>query len=1368
MDEKDLVEIFKSICNDKVSGNEAVKTEDKEANIKNTINSLDAATFELTEYWNDSIRTLADNFSNYISDGYRQEDGNGKKPIHDAGHSFQDSPYVIPNSNSFEKGTYEECRTDEMESVLRNGEFLDFTAPQNNELDITRLLMPRYARRVEVEDLNRNFWVIGQNLSALNVTVSKLNNEVLNNMLKEIVELWQNVYRTWEALSYLYDYINNVINEINLTAKQNNNTKVRVMMTYGFGVNPEQKQLLEEELQTGYIQFTNENMNYFGVLPYIKEAKVYRPNTAETIGYIYYVPYNQLLTDAQLDKYKDEKEIVPYYSEIDRAFLYKSDIEDSEKNRQNLIQIDSDQPIRNTREILEQIRAKNFVLVYFTKTPLTFLPKNNSISNPNYNFLRFYRDFLYKVSDSLMGAPLSQVLIDVTEEQLTSSKTWVQAGGLQFIDLNDSPTDSYIKDNIIDAGIDDNLKQGCRFLLALKKDENYPTTFLEAIANSDNLIGIKNYLNGVTLKEDYDSMFSQIVDEFYKLCMYYAPNKDYPSYFNPIPAQNTQGVIYTLENDNSEIVTVINDNLHMQDTELSSNSKGEILCMTQSDYDEMSAYSIKWDLISGVFDNECFTMSIYDQMHAETLTGPRELGNATYQDSSYGGKYIYPRKISEHLWIDFVENAYYKDAIKSNVSIESFTFNDFCFNEPIQIVDGETVQEFSPQWFGKTTYDCDVSIPMNISANVRYEDFVRAGKPYPDIPTLLLYNITNEDGSTTDAIDLRDSDKPEDRKKYYELFNKLYVTVSDDVKNKINNYNKLYTDIVNENGLFADGFWGQGTQYYDSVITSLKGNHAPIFYLNAMPYGISSSDLIDYKHTEDGQTRKINHTPIIDPNLLIRFINSGHNWQDIEILLTKDKTGFVKPKEEELPPPLTPPIDIVTKPTFIGTAVVKIGDFYPVTDLTSKTLSKTSNEEPLHLINFLINSNAYDINTYGIGSYYMDSTEVKNRKSKTDSYLALKYVDYDTYINPENKDKANTAIKCIDTVTDDVLVTNAYNYLNRIMSGVYDDVKFYEKGGQGDKLVTGFSFKEAIQDKLILTKIGKNCWLGTDGSQWSLGYINHLFYATQDIIIPLCKVGRTDGYFDQNKDNSSTCFSSTGYRHLILNLDSTETPIIAEKTVDNVKIRGVVIPKKLTGYVFWFDRYQVGKWDSQDAEHAKNNKPGANVQNNTINVIDWEDDGVKGRTFEDNDAFQNFVKQSFLQISDISTLTDYNFYERLVGFAPFVITLDQRNEDNKYGEFYSDVEGLNKYVCVLLDDENNYKSITSGFKLLDKYTYIRRRTDTNFKALYNDNGEKQDDSILDSLLPPSDLFNGNDPTNKVDSVSFGGGQDNKSYFLKSQ
>lgn len=67
-----------------------------------------------------------------------------------------------------------------------------------------RLIMPKYLRRVEVEDLDRNFWVIAQSLAILGDYMfdedSPLN-DIIKRLLDETAQLWENVLYLWVGMA---------------------------------------------------------------------------------------------------------------------------------------------------------------------------------------------------------------------------------------------------------------------------------------------------------------------------------------------------------------------------------------------------------------------------------------------------------------------------------------------------------------------------------------------------------------------------------------------------------------------------------------------------------------------------------------------------------------------------------------------------------------------------------------------------------------------------------------------------------------------------------------------------------------------------------------------------------------------------------------------------------------------------------------------------------------------------------------------------------------------------------------------------------------------------------------------------------------
>lgn len=117
------------------------------------------------------------------------------------------NPWVIPWYN-FDAETYSYVRgEDKRVSALTDSNKLDFTREQSEQLcRWIRLLMPRYKRKVEVEDLNRNFWVIGQVLAGISADLFDEDRQIqsmIKGLLKEIGQLWENMVYLWAALALL-------------------------------------------------------------------------------------------------------------------------------------------------------------------------------------------------------------------------------------------------------------------------------------------------------------------------------------------------------------------------------------------------------------------------------------------------------------------------------------------------------------------------------------------------------------------------------------------------------------------------------------------------------------------------------------------------------------------------------------------------------------------------------------------------------------------------------------------------------------------------------------------------------------------------------------------------------------------------------------------------------------------------------------------------------------------------------------------------------------------------------------------------------------------------------------------------------------
>lgn len=160
------------------------------------------------QFWNESICQLASDFDGSFGDNatlYGSVKVGDLKNA-DAGNSFRwecsdDTTWVIPWENK--SGTsYQQARDpDAIRAVIEYSDNLDFTNEKGNWI---RLLMPRYLRYVEVEDLNRNFWVISEVLTGICEFIfgNKLK-PLLDSILNELIQLWQNTQYLWAMYAVL-------------------------------------------------------------------------------------------------------------------------------------------------------------------------------------------------------------------------------------------------------------------------------------------------------------------------------------------------------------------------------------------------------------------------------------------------------------------------------------------------------------------------------------------------------------------------------------------------------------------------------------------------------------------------------------------------------------------------------------------------------------------------------------------------------------------------------------------------------------------------------------------------------------------------------------------------------------------------------------------------------------------------------------------------------------------------------------------------------------------------------------------------------------------------------------------------------------
>lgn len=164
-------------------------------------------------FWNESMSSALSYFLKHFKINDKTESIPGIAAVTyediynaDAGATFDPlKKFVIPWKNIDDKD-YKTVRSgDEIDAVIASDKKLQFT--HKGDKNWIRLIMPEYERFVEIEDLDRNFWVIGQVISAISAYLfdddGPMKN-LLSNIMQELVELWENILYLWVALA-LYD-----------------------------------------------------------------------------------------------------------------------------------------------------------------------------------------------------------------------------------------------------------------------------------------------------------------------------------------------------------------------------------------------------------------------------------------------------------------------------------------------------------------------------------------------------------------------------------------------------------------------------------------------------------------------------------------------------------------------------------------------------------------------------------------------------------------------------------------------------------------------------------------------------------------------------------------------------------------------------------------------------------------------------------------------------------------------------------------------------------------------------------------------------------------------------------------------------------
>lgn len=161
------------------------------------------------ESWNESVQRLQTLIDSTYNENESDEDKANAGARGDAGANYYGNlsgdEWVQPIKN-IDNAKYGDVRgTDKILSSLNYDNESQFTIGQITG-NICRLIMPKYLRRVEVEDLNRNFWVIAQIISHLTNDLfdsSSPRLKILEKLLDEITQIWENIAYLWAAAGLL-------------------------------------------------------------------------------------------------------------------------------------------------------------------------------------------------------------------------------------------------------------------------------------------------------------------------------------------------------------------------------------------------------------------------------------------------------------------------------------------------------------------------------------------------------------------------------------------------------------------------------------------------------------------------------------------------------------------------------------------------------------------------------------------------------------------------------------------------------------------------------------------------------------------------------------------------------------------------------------------------------------------------------------------------------------------------------------------------------------------------------------------------------------------------------------------------------------
>lgn len=802
---------------------------------------------KVIDYWNESVAELLNNFEKGLENPWNNLNKNTSK-IHDAAYDF-DTQYVSPNPN-FNSEKYEDNRTDEIQAVLQNSTHLDYTIGEiTDKLKeyVTRLIMPQYERRVEIEDLNRNFWVIGQNLSLLNKFVLDLDGplaKAIKDLIAEITGLWENVYRIWQAILHIAERIDDIEDDINELGRAAAKTKIQLSYSFCWGT-PAWAYKAEDVIDRLYLDARNNtsqelhltetflfrpgDSKYYGLLPYIeKESVIY--DTNGNVGYLFYLPYNKTITNKRLNKYSDE--------ELDKIFILGLNPGPSATGE--IIGIQRKFGNVPARELLKTVQAKNFVLI--SPQPKNAIPVLDNlvvVHEPILSALQFYRDFLYSVTNLDRDTSFGKLI--------ENTFTWLQGGYLEYINFSESKA---WKDSDI---IPENIFNSYDFLQKFIKTSS---VFSEAICKrkTDTIKELKELLL------ENQSLHTLIPDFYntYNQCVEYLKEQGYTFLASPPYFTDRYNGVYRINtiSEPESFCREFTEKCQQYNSQYSLDSNGTFSYIPTiylfhgnlgwfegTNFDFQNRYyklvapnkyvdkigeilrsnnSIHWDLLSNTIagDNFYFNDITNSNETQQTLkrnetmrcnmsqvSGSTEeekektiisnFKETTLATSSRGGwwKYDTPNCVGNSflhnradtfgIWFEFVA-----DPTSAKTDVVSGQINSFTVNEAYWCWRNSNSARTwfdGPVWSAHHIYNVDITIPFNNVEKRPYWDFIRLGKPYPSI-TQVIANRAKNSSNIQHLITLNDE--------------RNYIS-----------YNELLTGQNGDQGYCIDGYYG-----FDSLI----------------------------------------------------------------------------------------------------------------------------------------------------------------------------------------------------------------------------------------------------------------------------------------------------------------------------------------------------------------------------------------------------------------------------------------------------------------------------------------------------------------------------------------------------------------------